>query len=285
MQDFQGRTAVVTGGGSGIGRAMALAFASEGMNVAIADVDIAAAEGVRDELLALGVRSIAAHCNVASREEVDALADAVFSEFGPVHVLCNNAGVVRFGPLKSTTPADWEWVNGVNLQSVIYGVQAFLPRMREQGDGGHIVNTSSIAGLSYLAGENIGSYVATKYAVVGISEDLHRELEKEGIGVSVLCPGGVQTRILDAGRNRPVELGGPIAAPPRGQDPTGEHAPQTSLDPAVVARMVVAAIRSNQLYIVTHPETRVMVAERFEAILAAFDALEFPLARSASGNA
>ena len=108
MQNFKGRTAVVTGGGSGIGRAMSLAFASEGMHVAIADIDIAAAEGVRDELLALGVRSIAAHCNVASREEVDALADAVFSEFGSVHVLCNNAGVVRFGPLKSTTPADWE---------------------------------------------------------------------------------------------------------------------------------------------------------------------------------
>ena len=274
MDQLAGKVAVVTGGGSGIGRALALAFAAEGMHVAVADVDNAAAEAVRDEVRAAGMRSIAAHCNVAARDEVDALADATFAEFGAVHVLCNNAGVVRFGPLKSSTAADWEWVNGVNLQGVVYGLQAFLPRMREQGQGGHIVNTGSIAGLSYLAGENIGTYVATKYAVVGLSEDLHRELSGEGIGVSVLCPGGVRTRILDAGRNRPADLGGPIPAPAPGRDPTGEHAPQTSLAPEAVAGMVVRAIRSNQLYVVTHPETRIMVEQRFGAILAAFDALD-----------
>ncbi len=273
MDTFKGKTAVVTGGGGGIGRAMALAFAAEGMHVVVADVDVPAAEAVRDEAKAAGVRAIAAHCDVSKRDEVDALADAAFAEFGTVHVVCNNAGVVRFQPLKEMAVADWDWVNGVNLQGVVHGIQAFLPRIRAQGEGGHIVNTGSIAGLSYLAGEFIGSYVATKYAVVGLSEDLHRELAKENIGVSVLCPGGVRTRILDAGRNRPEELGGPIPAPSRGADPTGEHAPQTSLEPEAVAEMVLKAIRTNQLYIVTHPETRVMVEERFKAIMAAFDAI------------
>jgi NAD(P)-dependent dehydrogenase (short-subunit alcohol dehydrogenase family) len=271
METLAGRVAVVTGGGSGIGRALALAFAAAGMDVAVADIDIAAAEGVRDEARALGRRAIAAHCNVAVRDEVEALADAVVAEFGAVHVVCNNAGVVRFQPLKEMTPEDWAWVDGVNLQGVVHGLQAFVPRIRAQGQGGHIVNTASIAGLSYLAGENIGSYIATKYAVVGLSEDLHRELAPEGIGVSVLCPGGVRTRILDAGRNRPQELGGPIAPPAAGRDPTGRHAPQTSIEPEEVARLVLAAIRENQLYIVTHPETRVMVEERFAAILAAWD--------------
>jgi NAD(P)-dependent dehydrogenase (short-subunit alcohol dehydrogenase family) len=274
MDDLRGKTAVVTGGGSGIGRALVLALAAEGANVAIVDLDIAAAEAVRDEANALGVRAIAAHCDVSDRDEVAALADAVLAEFGKVHILCNNAGVVRFQPLKEMTGADWDWVSGVNLQGVVNGVLAFLPHIRAQGDGGHIVNTSSIAGLSYLAGENIGSYVMTKYAVTGLSEDLHRELAGEGIGVSVLCPGGVQTRILDAGRNRPAEFGGPIPPPSRGQDPTGEHAPQTSLKPEAVAAMVLRAIHTNQLYVVTHPETRVMVEQRFQAIMAAFEALE-----------
>ncbi len=274
MEDLRGKTAVVTGGGGGIGRALVLALANEGANVAVADIDIAAAEAVRDEAAALGVRAIAAHCDVSDREEVSALADVVFAEFGTVHILCNNAGVVRFQPLKEMTATDWDWVSGVNLQGVVNGVLAFLPRIRAQGEGGHIVNTSSIAGLSYTAGENIGSYVITKYAVVGLSEDLHRELASEGIGVSVLCPGGVQTRILDAGRNRPDEFGGPIPAPIRGQDPTGEHAPQASLKPETVAAMVLRAIHTNQLYIVTHPETRVMVEQRFKAIMAAFDAIK-----------
>jgi NAD(P)-dependent dehydrogenase (short-subunit alcohol dehydrogenase family) len=274
MDDLGGKTAVVTGGGSGIGRALVLAFAAEGANVAVVDLDVAAAEAVRDQAAALGVKAIAVQCNVADRDDVAAVADAVFGEFGRVHILCNNAGVVRFQPLKEMTAADWDWVSGVNLQGVVNGVLAFLPRIRSQGEGGHIVNTSSIAGLSYLAGENIGSYVMTKYAVVGLSEDLHRELEAEGIGVSVLCPGGVQTRILDAGRNRPPEFGGPIPPPTRGQDPTGEHAPQQSLKPEAVAAMVLAAIRTNQLYVVTHPETRGMVEERFQAILAAFDAIK-----------
>ncbi len=274
MDDLRGKTAVVTGGGSGIGRALALALAAEGANVAVADLDIAAAQAVRDEAIALGVRAIAAHCDVSDRDEVTALAEAVFAEFSAVHILCNNAGVVRFQPLKEMTAADWDWVSGVNLQGVVNGVLAFLPRMRSQGEGGHIVNTSSIAGLSYTAGQNIGSYVMTKYAVVGLSEDLHRELASENIGVSVLCPGGVQTRILDAGRNRPDEFGGPIPAPGPGRDPTGDHAPQTSLKPEAVAAMVLRAIHTNQLYIVTHPETRIMVEQRFQAIMAAFDALE-----------
>jgi NAD(P)-dependent dehydrogenase (short-subunit alcohol dehydrogenase family) len=274
MDDLGGKTAVVTGGGSGIGRALVLAFAAEGANVAVVDLDVAAAEAVRDQAAALGVKAIAVQCNVADRDDVAAVADAVFGEFSRGHILCNNAGVVRFQPLKEMTAADWDWVSGVNLQGVVNGVLAFLPRIRSQGEGGHIVNTSFIAGLSYLAGENIGSYVMTKYAVVGLSEDLHRELEAEGIGVSVLCPGGVQTRILDAGRNRPPEFGGPIPPPARGQDPTGEHAPQQSLKPEAVAAMVLAAIRTNQLYVVTHPETRGMVEERFQAILAAFDAIK-----------
>ncbi|MCC7365146.1 MAG: SDR family NAD(P)-dependent oxidoreductase [Dehalococcoidia bacterium] len=269
MESFDGKVAVVTGGASGIGRSLALAFAREGAHIVVADVEVAGAEAVRDEVLALGVRSIAAQCNVADFGEVEALAAAAYAEFGAVHLLCNNAGVVQFAPLAEVTPADWTWLRSVNLDGVMNGVMAFVPRMVAQGGPGHILNTASIAGLSSESMARLGMYVATKYAVVGLSEVLRGELAPSGIGVSVLCPGGVVTRIIDAGRNRPRELGGPFGSPVA----AASGIQMQGMAPDDVAALVLAGVRANQLYVPTHPETRPLVEARHANIAAAFDAL------------
>lgn len=267
MQDLAGKVAVVTGGGSGIGRAMALAFADEGAHVAIADVEIGPANAVADEVRAKGVKAIAEKVDVTDRAAMGAFADRTVAELGSVDILCNNAGVVTFKPVPQMTDADWDWVVGVDLIGVIYGLQAFLPKMVAQGRGGHIVNTSSIAGMIAGATPGIASYTTAKFGVVGLSESIALDLEPINIGVSVLCPGGVRTQIAAAGRNRPAQYGGPEEA----NRPLVSSMQQIGLDPADVARLVVRAIKENQLHIMTHPETRAGVEDRFNRILAAYD--------------
>lgn len=269
MRELAGRVAVVTGGGSGIGRALVLAFARERMHVVAADVEAARAEETAEAARALGVRALAVGTDVTSREAVQALADRAFAEFGAVHILCNNAGISVFRPLDAMSDADWRWTLAVNLEGVVHGLQAFLPRMLQQGDEGHIVNTGSIAGLYAIPGRSVGAYGATKFAVVGLSENLRLDLADTRIGVSVLCPGGVRTGIVFAGRNRPQALG-PAEAPP---ERTAE-AIARGMDPAQVVALVLAAIRENELYIVTHPETRAAVEARCRALTAAYDRLE-----------
>ncbi len=265
MRELAGKVAVITGGGSGIGRGMAHAFADSGMRVAIGDIEPAAGESVRAEIEGKGGDCTAERLDVVDREAVQRFADAVFERFGAVHVLCNNAGVVTFDLMDEITDADWRWVIGVNLEGVVNGLQAFLPRMKAQEGEKHVVNTASIAGIG--PHEGIAPYVATKYAVVGISETLRAERPHHGIGCSVLCPGNVQTQIVASGRNRQDTVGGPDHR----VHPDVQSQIAQGMDPMEVGRIVRQAVLDDDLYIFTHPETREIFDARFAAIRAAYD--------------
>ncbi len=264
VETLTGRVAVVTGGASGIGRALCLAFAREGMRVVVADVDEAGMAETVAGVAALGARGLAVRTDVSRLAEVHAVAERGWAEFGAVHVLCNNAGVGVSGGLETATHRDWEWVMGVNLWGVIHGMEAFVPRMIAQRAGGHIVNTASMAGL--IASQGLGVYNTTKYAVVGLSETLAKDLRPHGIGVSVLCPMGVTTSILDSARNRPPHLVDP-GRPPGAPVPLIGR----SLTPEHVAEQVLRAIRANRLYIITHQEALEPLRRRFERLAQAIE--------------
>jgi len=264
MKDLAGRVAVVTGAGSGIGEALALGLAGERMHVVVADIEEAEAVRVAAAVSERGVRALAVHTDVSDARSVEALAERTFAELGGCHVLCNNAGVLLFGGVADKRLDDWQWVFGVNLYGVVHGLQAFLPRMLEQGGEAHIVNTASVAALG-----GSGIYGASKAAVLSLSETLAEELAARGIGVSVLCPSYINSRILDAQRNRPAQRGA------RAAEPYGTAAVTTGLDASAVAEDTIAAIREGRLYVFTHPEAmsaRPRAARRFETILAAIDA-------------
>lgn len=249
---------MVTGAASGIGRALAEALAAEGAHVVAADLDEAGAAAVARELERHGVRAVGVGVDVSDRASVRALAEQAFKALGRVHVLCNNAGVAVWGGLEKATWEDWQWVLGVNLWGVIHGLEAFLPRMIAQGEGGHILNTASMAGL--IASQGLGVYNTSKYAVVGLSETLAKDLRPYGIGVSVLCPMGVATRIRDSERHRPAALRAP--SPP---SPPVELIGRT-LAPEAVAAMAIEAIRRNELYVITHEEGLEPLRRRFARI-------------------
>ena len=259
MDSFRDRVAVVTGGGSGIGRALAEAFAREGGRVVVADVEESAATAVADGIRGRGGEALAARLDVTDLGQVQALADRAFADLGAVHVLCNNAGVALHGALQDATHRDWEWVLGVNLWGVIHGLEAFLPRMIAQGQPGHVVNTASMAGL--IASQGLGVYNASKYAVVGISETLVKDLRPHNIGVSVLCPLGVATRILQSARNRPAQLRNEREGTDSAVELIGKY-----LDPDTVASMVLAAVRANRLYVITHDESLDPLRRRFQRL-------------------
>ncbi|MGH7354170.1 MAG: SDR family NAD(P)-dependent oxidoreductase [Candidatus Rokuibacteriota bacterium] len=258
MNTLTGKVAVVTGGASGIGRSLALAFARERAKVVLADVDEAGMARVAGEIKAAGSEAATVHTDVADLASVQALAERAFATFGRVHVLCNNAGVALWGGLETMTHRDWQWALGVNLWGVIHGLEAFLPRMIAQKEGGHVVNTASMAGL--VATRGLGVYNTTKYAVVGLSETLAKDLKPHGIGVTVLCPMGVATQIRASERNRPAALrnaGGP--GPAEAVELMGR-----TLDPDTVAGMVLAAIRADELYVITHDEGLEPLRRRFQ---------------------
>jgi NAD(P)-dependent dehydrogenase (short-subunit alcohol dehydrogenase family) len=273
MRELKGKTAFVTGGASGIGFAMARAFAAEGMKVMLADVEQGALDQALGQLGEFGptVRGVA--CDVADPDSVEHAAQAAFAAFGKVHVLCNNAGVAAGGGIDRISVDNWRWVVDVNLMGVVHGVRSFLPHIRSHGEGGHIVNTASMAGM--INGMGFSPYAATKFAVVAISEGLAMQLQPLGIGVSVLCPEYVRTRIGESGRNRPERYG--TAQPLDPESPAAmlvaeiARQIQAGLDPASVAVRVVNAIRANDLYIFTHPGMRQAVDGRFAAIEAAMD--------------
>jgi NAD(P)-dependent dehydrogenase (short-subunit alcohol dehydrogenase family) len=206
---------------------------------------------------ARGGEAIAVPTDVSELAQVQALADHAFAAFGSVHVLCNNAGVAVWGGLETATHRDWQWVLGVNLWGVIHGVEAFVPRMIARKEGGHILNTASMAGL--IASQGLGVYNTSKYAVVGLSETLAKDLRPYGIGVSVLCPMGVDTGISASERNRPAAL--------RNESSSAEPAVPLigrTLAPEAVAEMALAAIRENRLYVITHDEGLEPLRRRFQ---------------------
>jgi NAD(P)-dependent dehydrogenase (short-subunit alcohol dehydrogenase family) len=254
---FQDKVAVVTGAGSGIGRALALALAREGARLVLADVDEAAMAEVASEVRAHGGEASSVRTDVSDLGQVQALADRAWQAFGATHVLCNNAGVAAWGGLERATHRDWQWVLGVNLWGVIHGIEAFVPRMIAGGQGGHVVNTASMAGL--IASQGLGVYNTSKYAVVGLSETLAKDLKPYGIGVSVLCPMGVETRIRQSGRNRPPALQNGPGASESAVELIGR-----SLAADTVAGMVLDAIRAGELYVITHEEGLEPLRRRFE---------------------
>ena len=271
MRDLSGKVAVVTGGGSGIGRGMALAFADAGMTVVVSDIELPAADKVAAEMQAAGQKALAVQTDVAKRDSVEALAERTYRELGAAHLLCNNAGVAVFGPLHEQRDTDWRWLLSVNLEGVANGLQAFLPRMKAQPGPKHVVNTASVAGIAALPG--LGVYTATKYAVVGISETLRLEGAAYQLGCSVLCPGVVNTNIMTSERNRPAELGESKPFVPQNAASLGE-ALRTGRDPLWVGRRVRHAVENDEAYIFTHPNTRALFDARFGGMRAGFDAAD-----------
>jgi NAD(P)-dependent dehydrogenase (short-subunit alcohol dehydrogenase family) len=272
MRELEGKTAFVTGAGSGIGLGIARALAGAKVNLALADIEAAPLEAARTEIEALGVGVTATLLDVADREAMYQAAEDVERHFGRVDLLVNNAGVGFVGtPLDEISDRDFDWVIGVNLFGVIHGIKAFVPRIKRHGEGGHVVNTSSIGGFQVKPGWNHGLYALTKYAVVALSEGLEQDLEPHGIGVSVLAPAAVRSHIYQAGRNRPERHGGPFRRP---EDHPVAGAAAAGMSPDAVGERVLGAIRRNELYIFTHPETREWLEQRHRRILAAYEAAD-----------
>lgn len=274
MQDFNGRTAFVTGGASGIGFALAKAFLQAGMNVMLADIEEKALERAMAALARYDNRLAGLVLDVSLREAYEKAAEETLARFGKVHLLCNNAGVSRAGAVDRVAASDWDWVWGVNVGGTVTGIRLFLPHMRAHGEGGHIVNTASMSGL--IGHALSGVYASTKFAIVGLSETLAEELEGSTIGVSVLCPASVRTNMPMNGRNRPERFGGAfdILADPSLAERNARFLAmnEAGLDPDRVAPMVLRAIRENRLYIVTDPARRSAVEARHARLMAAFDA-------------
>jgi len=268
MNELSGKVAAVTGAASGLGRAMALAFASEGMDLALADVDEPGLKTTGDLVSSHGVKTYAMRIDVSKQDQVDDFAACSVAKLKAVHLVCNNAGVAVSGAAWETSSAEWQWILGVNLWGVVHGVRAFAPRLIAQ-DEGHIVNTASVAGL--ISPPGMGAYCVTKHAVVALSESLHHDLRERGsrVGVSVLCPAYVPTAIADSEKNRPRE----ISALEKSKERLAKEA---ALRKAVaagklsaddVARAVVAAVKENRFYILTHPAIKAAVRARMEDVL------------------
>jgi NAD(P)-dependent dehydrogenase (short-subunit alcohol dehydrogenase family) len=252
------RTAVITGAASGIGLALTERCLDEGMRVVMADIEAEPLHRHADRLRDAGAAVTAVECDVADSAQVDALRDAALAAYGAVHLLCNNAGVASGRPNHKTKAAVWDWVVGVNLLGPAYGCSSFVPLMVEQGEG-HVVNTASEAGLA--SSPVLGSYHATKYGVVGLSESLYLELQGTGVGVSCLCPELVDTKIFESARNAPASLGLPPPAPVP-VDQLEAFMGSKAMRPADVAGRVVYAVQAGQFWIVTHQVTQQRVAQR-----------------------
>ncbi len=262
MQQFEGKTLVVTGGGSGIGRGLALCFADEGMRVAILDLNAEGAVAVADEIVARGGEAHGLGVDVTSAAALAAAAEEIRTRFGGVNLLCANAGVMLpIGPLSEKSQSDWEYVFSVNVHGVVNTVDAFLPLLRA-ADEAHIVTTASLGGIVSVPQFPIGVYISSKYACVGYSECLRFELAAEGIGVSVLCPGVVQSDLYQtSAAQRPEKFGGPEKV----QALTGVAGPQ-AMAAEEVGPIVVRAIRENRMHIFTHPGSLPIAEARFEVI-------------------
>ena len=268
IKDFRGKTALITGGASGIGLAMAEAFGREGMNVVIADVEEAALASAVEGLRAKQIRAEGVRCDVTSRDSVRSAALHTIARFGKIHVLCNNAGVLVTGQIGEVPARDWRWIFDVNMKGVIYGVETVAPLIENHGEGGHIINTASFAGM--VAGQTWEPYSGTKFAVVAMSEGWRAQLAPSNIGVSVVCPGVVASNIFDSKRNRAGAYGEAQIAPDEMRDRVAAMQNQVMPASAVAAR-VIEAVRDDELYILTHVGYRDALEARFARIFEAFD--------------
>ncbi|HXF45054.1 MAG TPA: SDR family oxidoreductase [Burkholderiaceae bacterium] len=273
MDPLAGRVAVITGAGSGFGREFARLGHRNGMKLVLADVQRDALEATLAELRAAGATAIAEVVDVARSEQVQALADRAYREFGQVHLLFNNAGVGGGGYVWESTERDWQWVLGVNVMGVVHGLRHFVPRMlaaNRAGEPGHIVNTASMAG--WVCAPLMGVYNASKHAVVALTETLYHDLRlaDSTIGVSLLCPAFVPTGITQSERNRPDELaneGGPTESQRVAQQQTAKAVSAGKISAAEVAQMTFDAIRADRFFVFTHPKILPTVEERYQAAL------------------
>jgi NAD(P)-dependent dehydrogenase (short-subunit alcohol dehydrogenase family) len=279
MHEFRGRNAVITGAGSGIGRGMALAFARAGMRVVVSDIEPDAARAVAREIGAGGGEAVAATTDVSDLASVRRLAEAAAKAFGPVHVLCNNAGIMIHRRGTEATHEDWQWAIGVNLWGVIHGMEAFLPGMRAHGEDAHIVNTASMNGIFPSAYSAM--YSTTKYAVLGLSETFANELEGSNVGVSILCPAAVATRIFEAERNRPRSLA-PSRAALAAHERSAIYDISPPLDPLAVGELVLAGVRNRQLHIFTDLKVKPYIEARHARMIGEFEHFAAWQARAAA---
>jgi NAD(P)-dependent dehydrogenase (short-subunit alcohol dehydrogenase family) len=276
VRNFAGKTAFVTGGASGIGLGIGKALLSEGMNVVIGDINASYIAAARDELA--GASVVFVDCDVTDRASVATAADAAVAAFGRIHVLCNNAGIAGGGAVADPGFADWDRAMAVNLGGAVNVIKTFVPLIREHRGGGHVVNTSSIAGITALPYEG-GAYTTAKFAVRGLSESLRLSLAPEGIGVSVLCPGLTRTRILDAPDREDADAK-PMAS--EGDPEVLFNSMEGAMDPIDVGRAVVRGIRQNLPYILSHGEFRDEIRTLFDEIVEAFPTDQaVPAARAA----
>ena len=268
MQDLAGKVAVITGAASGIGLGCARTFARAGMKVALCDLRTAELKAAVKNVHALGGEAIGIPTDVSKHESVAHAAERVVREFGKIHIAMNNAGVVLRGlPMTEVTDEGWNWVLGVNLYGVIHGIQSFVPRIRAHGEGGHVINTASMAGL-HVGNRQTGVYSASKFAVVALTEALEKDLAGTNIGVSVLTPAAVATDIYVHSAALRGARGGPN---PFATTPADIAA---GLAPDDVGARVLAGIRAGQFYLITHPDTRSWVAERYQRLMRAYDFAE-----------
>lgn len=270
--ELSGKGAVVIGGGGGIGRGVSLGLAAAGMHVCVADIELDTATRVADEVVSRGGRAFALSVDATDRSSLDGLFGAASERIGSLHVLSNQVGVILNRRLDEATEDEWAWFFEFNVMSMVRANNAFLPFLRAHGEGGHLVNTSSMAGLLALPPAMVGGYfnglyTTTKHALIGYCDMLRMELAPENIGVSVLCPGLVAGSLgSTAARNRPARFGGPLPDPRAGQGVNPLAMPNEAVGP-IVARAVAA----NRFYIFTHPDNVAMVERRHEDVKDDFD--------------
>ncbi len=270
MRDFKGKTAIVTGAASGIGFGIAKALAHAGANIVLADLRPEPLEAARKTIASIGVRAIGVTIDVSDADSVAAAGKVALEAFGALHIAVNNAGVAMHAtPLENVSLEEWDWVIGVNIKGVINGIRTFVPMIRSHGQGGHVVNTGSVSSLFVREGRNQGAYAMTKYAVLALSEALEQELKGSGIGVSVVCPGGVNTAIFASAATRPERFGGTYSRPE--QEALKSAFATGMLAPEVVGRRVLQAIQDDEFYVLTHTTEREIIGERLDRIKAAFD--------------
>lgn len=265
MNDLRGKVAVITGGANGIGLAIAESLGREGCKIYLLDFHEPSLALALQQLNDQAIEADGTLVDVRSRASVEAGAKQVIARFGRVHILCNNAGVSTMGAIGSLKPGDWDWVRAVNFDGVVYGVETFVPLIQSHGGGGHIVNTASMAG--FVSPPEAEPYAACKAAVIAMTEGWAQQCAPKGIGMSVLCPGLVDTNIAQCARLYPEDEDVTDST----DHPLFKSVRRAGAPPHLIARRVLEGIRENQLYIFTHVETWAPLLQRFKAITRAFD--------------